>query len=363
MSKKSDIIRIWQECFPADSAQWRRMFFDAAYVDEEALTEVDSESGTTVSSLLLLPYSMSFLGRSLGAGYVYGAGTLKRFRARGHMGALIRRALKESADRGDSLVVLIPASPLLRGYYGRFGFSNVFYRLPERYTSIHRFAASGRYEDVSATAPAKLFDDFERLMGERDYCIQHSRSQFLTLMEDARLSEYAFAAVSREGSGGEVCAMAWGKPDAISDEMLVSELLAEDDDCAKAVLDVLHAQMPDRPVTILRKPDNDWIGGNSVPYGMARIVNPESFLGAIAERFPKLTLTVRLTDDILPENSGIYTLRDGRLTVANDSEEGRRRANLDVNALTLASLLFSSHPIAEITGLPASRPHMSLMLD
>ena len=81
------------------------MFFDATYVDEEALTETDPETGATVSSLLLLPYSMNFCGESLGVAYVYGAGTLKKFRAKGHMGRLLKRSLREASERGDSLAV------------------------------------------------------------------------------------------------------------------------------------------------------------------------------------------------------------------------------------------------------------------
>lgn len=363
MSKKSEIIKIWQECFPEDSTQWRRMFFDAAYVDEEALTATDPETGMTVSSLLLLPYAMSFHGRTLGAAYVYGAGTLRRFRARGHMGGLMKRALAEAADRGDSLVVLIPASPGLQLYYERFGFSTVFYRRPERYTSIHRFQSAADYQDVSDASPALLYPVFEQMMSGRDYCVQHSRAQFLTLMDDTRLSGYGFAAVARADGDSRPCAFAWGRPEETSDELLVTELLAEDADAANAALTRLQQQMPGKPLTLLCQPSDDTAGGNLIPQGMARIVNPETVLEALAEAYPKLRLNIRLTDDILPENCGIYTLCDGKLTVADDSPEGRRKVDLDVNPMTLTSLLFSSRPIAEITGLPAARPHMSLMLD
>ena len=46
-------MKIWRECFPDDSAMWRRMFFDAVYVDDEALTLADPQTGAVVSSLLL----------------------------------------------------------------------------------------------------------------------------------------------------------------------------------------------------------------------------------------------------------------------------------------------------------------------
>lgn len=339
------------------------MFFDAAYVDEEALTESDPATGATVSSLLLLPYSMNFCGESLGVAYVYGAGTLKKFRAKGHMGRLLKRSLREAAERGDSLAVLIPASEALQGYYKRFGFASVFYRQPERYTSIHRFPVEGSYVDVSARPASELFPAFERLMGKRDYCIQHSSAQFLTAMEDSRMSGYGFAAVCRDDDEHSPCAMAWGRHEDTSDDIIVTELLAEDPDAANAVIGLLQSQMPDRPVTLMRAAPDDYIGGNLAPEGMARVVNPETFLAAIAASNPKLKLSIRLNDHILTENTGIYTLHDGKLTVSDIVTDPDYVPDLDLTPETLTSMLFSSRRISEITGLPARRPEMSLMLN
>lgn len=357
MSKKDDIQKIWRECFPGDSVQWRRMFFDAVYIDDEALTVEDPETGSTVSSLLLLSYSMTFQGRTLGLGYIYGAGTLRKFRARGYMSRLMREALREASERGDTFAALIPASESLRRYYSRFGFSTVFYSRPERYTAIHRFPYEGDYIEVDPGDP-RLYEAFERMMGARPCCVQHSRAQFLTLMDDARLSDYGFAAVARRDSG-EIAAMVWAAPEVASTTLSVRELLAESDDAANAALSALRGHMPDRPLTLLCQPLNAAIGGSLVPGGMARVVNAEAALRAVAENNPRARLTLRLTDPLLPENNGIYTIADGRLTI------GYRPGpyDLDVTPEVLTAMLFSSTPIAEVTGLPACRPHMSLMLN
>lgn len=357
MSKKDDIRKIWRECFPADSAQWRRMFFDAVYTDDEALTIVDSETDSVVSSLLLLSYSMTFQGRTVGLGYIYGAGTLRRYRARGYMSRLLREALREASERGDTFVALIPASVSLSRYYSRFGFSTVFYSRPERYTSIHRFPYSGEYVGVEPTDP-RLYEAFERMMGARPCCVQHSRAQFLTLMDDARLSDYGFAAVAHRDSG-EIAAMVWASPEIASSTLNIRELLGDSEDAANAALTELQRLMPDRPLTLHCSPLDGSIGGNLVPCGMARIVNAEAALRAVAENNPRANLTLRLTDPILPENSGVYTIAGGQLTV--DNRPGPY--SLDVTPEVLTAMLFSSTPIAEITGLPACRPHISLMLN
>lgn len=333
------------------------MFFDAVYVDDEALTITEPDGDRIVSSLLLLSYSMTFQERTLGLAYIYGAGTLRRFRARGFMSRLLRQALREASDRGDTFAALVPARPSLRQYYSRFGFSTVFYSRPERYTAIHRFPISGCYETVDPTDP-RLYDAFARLMSQRQSCVQHSRAQFLTVMDDAKLSGHGFAAVANTDTG-EIAAMVWAAPEIASETLRVVELLADDADAANAVLSALQEQMPGRPLTLMRQPDDSHTGGNLIAGGMARVVNAESALRAVAENNPDVELTIRLTDPILPENNGIYTLSHGTLRISNLADTP---CDLDLTPEVLTSILFSSSPIAAVTGLPARRAHMSLML-
>lgn len=361
MSKKSDILKIWSECFPADSPEWRRMFFDAVYADDEALTLNAPDSNRAVSSLLLLSYAMTFRESTVGVAYIYGAGTLKKYRARGYMSQLIRQALSEASDRGDTFAVLIPASDALRQYYARFGFSTVFFSQPERYTALHRFPYTGNYIDLPADAPA-LYDAFRRMMGVRPCCIQHSRAQFLTLMDDARMSGSVFTAVG-EPLSGEPLAMLWARHETASKTLRVCELLSRNNDAENAVLSALKRQFPDSPLTLLRQPsDNHIAGRHLMPGGMARVVNAENALRAVARNNPATRLTVRLSDPLLTVNNGIYTLADGSLTIT-DTAGANTPVNLDLTPTVLTSMLFSSAPIAEITGLPAIRPAMSLMLD
>ena len=45
---------------------------------------------------------------------------------------------------------------------------------------------------------------------------------------------------------------------------------------------------------------------------MTRIVDAETLLGRYADAYPNRTHTIRLRDDLLPSNSGIYTIKEGR---------------------------------------------------
>jgi predicted acetyltransferase len=357
MSKKSDILKIWQECFPQDSSQWKQMFFNSAYDDNEALTVTD-EHDITVSSLLLRSYTMTFHDHRVGMAYIYGAGTLRQHRAKGHMARLVTEAVKAAAARGDMLITLIPAAESLRQYYSRFGFATTFFSRPQRYTAVHAFSYDGDF--TSLTDTEAIFRHFDRLMSARPCCVQHTRQQLQVVQDDALLSHNPFAAMI-SADGTEV-GLAWAAiSDSGSKEMRISEILADSPNAANAAISALQLQAPDCSVTILEPVANDAVSGNFEPGGMARIVRPDQALALIARSNPKLKLSVHLTDKIITENTGTYILRDGAIDFTPG--EANPEADLSVTPEVFTSMIFSSAPIAEVTGLPAIRPQMSLMLN
>lgn len=360
MSKKSDILKIWQECFPADSGEWKKMFFDAAYCDDDALVLTDDD-GTTASSLLLLPYTMAFHGTRVGLAYIYGAGTLRRYRARGLMGRLMVQAVNEAWERGDTFIGLIPASDSLRRYYSRFGFSTVGYSRPQRYTALHHFTdsiANGEYRTIGTADPLRLYPDFERLTAADPCGVMHSRTQFLTIMDDTRISETPVVAVARDGEDG-VAAMAWARPEPASDTFRVTELIADAPEAAAAAMEALRLELPDAPLTLMARPSDFAAGGNLEPGAMLRVVRVADALAIIAAANPSLKLTVQVTDPIIADNEGTYRLNNGELEPAPSDA----KIDLHVSAQVLTSMMFGSETIAKITGLPALRPRISLMLD
>ena len=80
MSKRDDIIKIWQESFN-DSRAYVSMYFDRVYRDDEAVVLTDPQ-GVTVSSLLLQRYSMAFQDVELPVSYIAGAATRRTSGAR-----------------------------------------------------------------------------------------------------------------------------------------------------------------------------------------------------------------------------------------------------------------------------------------
>lgn len=89
--------------------------------------------------------------------------------------------------------------------------------------------------------------------------------------------------------------------------------------------------------------------------GMTRIVDAETLLGRYADAYPNRTHTIRLRDDLLPSNSGIYTIKEGRSEKQPLSLSGADTVcdyDFDVRALTRWLFLEKID----------TAPYMSLML-
>lgn len=111
---------LWDECFPEDKMFFRDFFFKNIFKPENTL--VCSLGGEAVSMAHILPYDFKTPGGELFAKYVYGIATTKKCRGRGFAGKLLSRA-----ESGCDFAALIPQSESLFGFYGRRGYSEVFF--------------------------------------------------------------------------------------------------------------------------------------------------------------------------------------------------------------------------------------------
>lgn len=363
MSKKDEIKKLWAETF-GDSREFVEMYFDRVYRDTDAMTLL-SDDGRIISSLLLQPYGMQFHGLDATVSYIAGAVTRRNMRGRGLMSALMLSSLEESRSRGDILTLLIPASDYLYGFYARFGFATVAFTDIMRYTSLHSFMPPEDSPFEEYTAVDDLFDDriweaaeaMERDMQQS--VVLHSRRDFLNIMDDLRLDEGMCAAVT--DAAGEIAAIAWGRPAPDGSGIIrVDEILYRSPGARLAVLRQLRANWPDKPFAVMAPVSDD--GRRLTRRGMARIVNAGTILGLLAAATPDLRTVIRLSDPVMPENSGIYSVARGECTVIGESEL-TGAPDFDIDIVTLAEILFSSPAIGSVMGIPSRRLHMALMLD
>lgn len=357
MALIDDIKKIWTEAFD-DSQEYVDMYFDRVYRDADVVATM--QSGHAVSSMLLQHYALLFHGSEMGMSYIAGAATRRQMRGKGLMHELIEKALGISRERGDMLCALIPASDWLYFYYEKSGFATVFYVDPQRYTSLHQFAAAGEtsYHEIENVFDERVWLGFDSLQRKRPGMVIHSHRDFLNILDDLRMDGGRFVVIA--DAEGQVVSMAWAVCDESSPDgvVTVKELLATDGESAKASLRALREYFPDRAFKVLAAARGD--GRKLYQRGMGRLVNVGAALDAIARAYPKTRQAVRVYDPILKENNHIYLMGEGVVKV-DDSYRGA--LDLDVDITTLTKLVMSSEKIGDVTGLPAERPHISLMLD
>lgn len=105
-------------------------------------------------------------------------------------------------DRGIAFSTLIPAEDWLFGYYAGQGYVTVFdYALhtytPANQTMPNTFSliTSDRFD---ANFARNLFPYFDQEMSKRNYCIQHPYNDYITIVEEAYLSEGQLWATYRQ---------------------------------------------------------------------------------------------------------------------------------------------------------------------
>lgn len=342
---KSEFKRLFRESFD-ESAAWAEWFADTVYRDEDFVSVTDDD-GRVSSSLLLSRYEMAFHGTRLPMGYVSCVATAKACRGRGMMYRLIPRALSLSAERGDGVCALIPASDRLYFLYDRFGFATVYYIDELRYTALHAFVAD---EDMVSVEPS--YGMFRRLEDLWPGTVIHSAEDYRNIVRDIELDGGRIVAVS--GPDGEA-AMAFVSP---GSEATVKALMSTSERAADSVMALVRAEVGEKSVVVWGVPSGRRAALRS--RGMARIVDADRVLSAIAASDSGIDQVIRVYDPLIPTNTGIYMLRGGE---CRRTDSTMRRITLDVGIDVLTRIVFSSAEIASVFGLPGGRPLLPLMLD
>lgn len=132
---KRIIMELWAKT-SHNSTDYLKIIFDN-YFDENyvAYKIID---GRVVSALMGIPYEFGVPSHPLKGLYLFGLYTEEKFRHKGYMSNLIEDINQRAANNFD-FTFLIPVSDLNADYYRRRGYFNSFFRLEERFTSVHDF--------------------------------------------------------------------------------------------------------------------------------------------------------------------------------------------------------------------------------
>ena len=116
---RQDAVKLWQEAF-GDSEEYIS-FFHSAHDSCVCLMLTDGDELT--SALYLIDGELC--GQQ--GYYLFAAATFKKFRGRGYMATLLKKAESFAKDNGKSFIALVPAEGTLFDYYSRFGYKTAFY--------------------------------------------------------------------------------------------------------------------------------------------------------------------------------------------------------------------------------------------
>lgn len=341
---RNDFRRLFQEAFDADD-KWLDWFMTDVYDENEVLVEKVNEKA--VAMMLSSRYPMKFCGKELSLAYLSCVATAKAERGKGYMRRLMACAIKDSYERSDAFATLIPAERRLYFFYEKFGFASVFYADELRFTAMHSFALGEEFKLVKPE-----YEMFARLEALRSCAVCHPENRFRQILGDLKLDNGIVRAVT-DGNGGE--AMVFAR---VGQEVKVLDLLASTGAAAEAALACVGLETHDKPFVVWAIPSER--GTSLHPRAMVRIVNVEAVLSEMAAYAPKAVSTIRVSDPLIDENNGIFSLRKGkchRLGAAPPS------LSLDVSVDVLAKVIFSAPEIGDVFGLPTARPFISLMLD
>jgi len=317
----------WRDWY--DKSQNTRLDPEKVYVIEE-----DGEARSTAS---LLPLEVFLDGRPVPMWGVAGVSTHPAYRRKGHAGMLMRFLLRVMREARIHLSLLDPS---IHSFYRAYGWELVIESL--RYTLAptdlptspeQKRVRACREEDLAQMMALHYAEALNHTLfvrrGE-----PHWRKTLYWQKGDAAVYEGA------EGVEGYVLyrLSGWDQNRAPHRTLNVRELVAASPGARAALISFMAAQDPNvfgiecsssRGEPLHPELGSSFVDARVEPGLMLRLVDVEGALGLLR---PTVTepLVLQVSDDVLPENAGPYTVGDGEVI---RGEEAAAKVSLDVRQL------------------------------
>lgn len=337
---KKQVKSLWKLCFD-DSKAFIELYFRLRYNNEVNLAIQSGEE--VIAALQMLPYPMTFCNKTVPTSYISGACTHPDYRERGVMRELLSQSFARMLRNGVLFSTLIPAEPWLFGYYAKTGYAPVF-SISHQEFSLSELTLD-QESDIKIEETTEYQEDcyqyLSSKLSERSCCLQHTCSDFKVILEDLALTQDTVLIARKENQVTGI-AIVYKR----EDSSYINELFADN----KAVRTQLLYQAGARNNTeriILQCPAIE--SQDSVPLGMARIINARAVLQLYAADNPEIEMNIELTDEQLSVNNGYYYLYKGKC-MTNEVRLPGTHSRMTVAQLT-----------EKVLG--GMQPYMSLMMN
>ena len=305
---------------------------------DPSLVYVIEDDGEPRATVTVLPMETFVDGEPAAMGGIAAVNAHPAYRRRGYAGKLMRAALDGMRERGMALSMLHPfAHAFYRAYGWELATEAVKYEL-----SPTRIPTSAEQRRVRAYDPtggdlSRMAELFEGWAAARSCSVRRGEGRWLQYLarKDGEAAVY-------EGEGGAVEGYLLHKQSQGSGDppntLDVSEVVAATPAAREALVSFMGAYDPRMYTVKLSTPRGEplhpylpdsHVRARLEPEFMLRLVDVEGALG-ILRRDVKERIVLEVSDDVIPQNSGPYTLGDGGVTRGAEVEAS---VTLDIRRL------------------------------
>lgn len=340
--------KLYEEIFDEDSPAFVDYYFRVKAAENEIFV-MENEKQEILATLHLNPYEMMFCGERVKTNYIVAVATRADCRHQGMMRSLLQASLQEMYRREETFTWLMPAAEAI---YRPFGFRFIYKKNKMTVTAdvlqraetdenwqIHSnqevsgdiFCEEAKKEDLAELA---CFAEKQLSKLAEVYTV-HDIAYFEQRMQEAECEGGRLVLIRNEN---RIC----GYFLVLREQREVWEIVVEDAVQKKAFPAVFHwfgASEEKCTFTAFPQIWEQYAQSENIPAIMGRIVHLERFVCCLKIK-KEQEWKIRLTDSLIPENNGYFTIRTGieggsLIRVENLSEKEKKMfCSMDIGQLT-----------------------------
>jgi predicted acetyltransferase len=346
----ASLARLAAGAFGEDGGYWGRYYEPGgnSRVDLD-LVHLIAENGEARASATVLPLEVFVDGRPVPMGGIAAVATDPAYRRRGFAGELMRAVLRTMRERGIHLSMLHPfAHAFYRTYGWELATEAIAYTLKP--TDLPTSSEQRRVRAYGEGDVPKMMGLLEEEVARLSCCVRRGEGRWRDLLgrkdweaavyeREGRLKGYILYRMSDWREDREprrtlaVQELVWGSLGARA--ALISFLAAQD----PLVFEIKHNTPRGEPLHPYLR--SSYVKAEIEPEFMLRLVDVEGAL-KLLNRTASEPLVLEVSDDVVPENAGEYTVGE---EVVRDAETGKR-VSLDVRQL--AQLYAGYLPVGQL---------------
>jgi predicted acetyltransferase len=344
------LARLAAGAFGENGGYWERYYEPGgnSRVDLD-LVHLIAENGEARASATVLPLEVFVDGRPVPMGGIAAVATDPAYRRRGFAGELMRAVLRTMRERGIHLSMLHPfAHAFYRTYGWELATEAIAYTLKP--TDLPTSSEQRRVRAYGEGDVPKMMGLLEEEVARLSCCVRRGEGRWRDLLgrkdweaavyeREGRLEGYILYRMSDWREDREprrtlaVQELVWGSLGARA--ALISFLAAQD----PLVFEIKHNTPRGEPLHPYLR--SSYVKAEIEPEFMLRLVDVEGAL-KLLNRTASEPLVLEVSDDVVPENAGEYTVGE---EVVCDAETGKR-VSLDVRQL--AQLYAGYLPVGQL---------------